>query len=115
MSPAPHPRMHGLTHVTGGPDPIPGLLPPSGATSSTRILDLDRPRSGSSTRIGDVAADSSGIEHEHLIDDGADVDPGWGQPRARRVSRPTSCGDRHGGRHVTASRDSRHPMAAVHG
>ena len=27
MSPAPHPRMHGLTHVAGGPDPIPGLLP----------------------------------------------------------------------------------------
>ena len=25
MSPAPHPRMHGLTHVPGGSDPIPGL------------------------------------------------------------------------------------------
>ena len=25
MSPAPHPRMHGLTHRAGGPDPIPGL------------------------------------------------------------------------------------------
>jgi len=24
---APHPRMHGLTHVPGGPDPVPGLLP----------------------------------------------------------------------------------------
>lgn len=29
MSGAPHPRMHGITHVTGGPDPIPGLLPPT--------------------------------------------------------------------------------------
>ena len=26
VSPAPHPRMHGLTHVPGGPDPIPGLV-----------------------------------------------------------------------------------------
>src|SRR5262245_28245712 len=26
MSGAPHPRMHGLTHVPGGPDPIPGLV-----------------------------------------------------------------------------------------
>lgn len=35
--PAPHPRMHGLTHVPGGPDPVPGLIPtaPQGSYSLT--------------------------------------------------------------------------------
>src|SRR4051812_10489177 len=32
MSQAPHPRMHGLTHLTGGADPIPGLLPTTAPT-----------------------------------------------------------------------------------
>src|SRR4029077_380458 len=27
MPAAPHPRMHGITHVAGGPDPVPGLIP----------------------------------------------------------------------------------------
>src|SRR5262245_6453890 len=41
--PAPHPRMHGLTHVPGGPDPIPGLTIPGGAGYAdvvTGITDL---------------------------------------------------------------------------
>ena len=35
VSPAPHPRMHGLTHVPGGPDPIPGLVATRAALATT--------------------------------------------------------------------------------
>jgi Concanavalin A-like lectin/glucanases superfamily len=51
--PAPHPRMHGITHVAGGPDPVPGLLPNLGtidgeilATSPGAYYKLDETSGG---------------------------------------------------------------------
>jgi hypothetical protein len=38
--PAPHPRMHGLTHVAGGPDPVPGLLPAPPGSFTDWVLAL---------------------------------------------------------------------------
>ena len=64
MSPAPHPRMHGLTHVPGGPDPIPGLLlQPSGGDWEASIRALTGLRGY--WRLGEGAepyADTSGYD-----------------------------------------------------
>ena len=38
---APHPRMHGLTHVRGGPDPVPGLLPAPPGSFTDWVLALN--------------------------------------------------------------------------
>src|SRR4051794_40306711 len=40
MAQAPHPRMHGITHLTGGADPIPGLLPPSGTVEQVILATM---------------------------------------------------------------------------
>ena len=62
MTAAPHPRMHGLTHVQGGPDPIPGLVKaPGGDTLDAIIEGLDPAGWWKlDESAGSVAHDSSG-------------------------------------------------------
>lgn len=75
---APHPRMHGLTHVTGGPDPIPGLLPI--ITGSYQEQVLAEPSLIGYWPLDDdgpVAADHSTSGHD--LDESADP-PTWRQP-----------------------------------
>ena len=80
MSPAPHPRMHGLTHVPGGPDPIPGLPTGTGgpgledvilAHSPVGLWKLDE-------SSGTTAADSSGNGNDMTVASGY-VGPTWAQ------------------------------------
>jgi len=74
MAAAPHPRMHGLTHVCGGPDPIPGLceglLPPQTAGNwPVEILAL--PDIRGYWRLGEGAgsyADTSGFNPSNPAD-----------------------------------------------
>ncbi len=40
MTGAPHPRMHGVTHVPGGPDPIPGIGFPSASATFPELVDV---------------------------------------------------------------------------
>lgn len=79
MAQAPHPRMHGLTHVTGGSDPIPGLPDaPGGDTIDAIIMGLAPSgwwKLNESTGI--VAADSSGNGVDLTADTGPPV---WAQP-----------------------------------
>jgi Concanavalin A-like lectin/glucanases superfamily len=61
--PAPHPRMHGITHVTGGPDPVPGLLPPQVQASDYTPLIFSHSDLRGYWRLGEGAspyADTSG-------------------------------------------------------
>jgi hypothetical protein len=71
---APHPRMHGLTHVPGGPDPVPGLLPSTIDASLPSLIGwwpLDDP--------GPVAVDHSVSAHNLSVKQPANP-PTWGQP-----------------------------------
>lgn len=70
MSQAPHPRMHGLTHVQGGSDPVPGLLAAPGGPIDYQIpgvtleywyrLGETGPWPTSAMTTPDFALDSSG-------------------------------------------------------
>lgn len=69
--PAPHPRMHGLTHVVGGPDPVPGLLPRTFASYTERVLATTSlwaywPLSGGDTITDDGKAVDFGPYHVDL-------------------------------------------------
>jgi hypothetical protein len=77
--PAPHPRMHGLTHVAGGPDPVPGLIPyPTGDTIDKAILAaLPAGFWKLNESSGSVAADSSG-HGQDLTATSPALDPLWG-------------------------------------
>jgi len=85
MTAAPHPRMHGLTHVLGGPDPIPGLpVMPVGDS----VLDIILSKSPLGLwkldeTAGTTAADSSGNGNNMVVPTGAGLSytaPVWGEP-----------------------------------
>jgi hypothetical protein len=72
--------MHGLTHVVGGPDPVPGLLPPLGDTLDEKILALLPDGFWKlNESSGSVAADSSGFGQD-LSTTSPELDPVWGFP-----------------------------------
>lgn len=78
MTGAPHPRMHGITHVPGGPDPIPGLLSaPSGPGAYDAVI-LGISDLYGYWRLGEDAgatfADSSGNGHDLTINNGSPND-----------------------------------------
>jgi hypothetical protein len=71
--------MHGLTHVVGGPDPVPGLLPPLGDTLDDKIVAAADAFWKLDETSGTVAHDSSGNGHD-LTAAGGYLPPTWGQP-----------------------------------
>lgn len=73
---APTPRMHGVTHVPGGPDPIPGLMVDrtSGSLDDAVLAAADAFWKLNETS-GTVANDSSGNGHSL-----SGTAPVWGQP-----------------------------------
>ena len=77
--PAPHPRMHGITHVLGGPDPVPGLLPRTGDTLDDTILAAADAFWKLDETTGDTAHDSTGNGHT-LKAGGGYLPPTWGRP-----------------------------------
>lgn len=105
--PAPHPRMHGLTHVAGGPDPIPGLARPPGDTLDSKILALAPAGFWKlNESSGSVAADSSGNSQD-LTTVSPELDPLWGQPAGPPGEQAADFDHGTGGTGGTASRVSR--------
>lgn len=80
MSQAPHPRMHGLTHVAGGSDPVP-FLPgfPEGDTLDEKLAAIAEAWWKLDETTGIVAHDSSGNGHDLTVPTSYTA-PLWGQP-----------------------------------
>lgn len=81
MAGAPHPRMHGITHVAGGPDPIPGLPGVTVVAGFEQIVALYSPVGiwKLDETTGTTAFDSSGNGNDMTLRSGTYIGPTWGQ------------------------------------